>query len=46
MKNNKIDDITCFNCDCSFCIDNECAYGGLFYERPCYEDKGYFEDEE
>lgn len=36
----------CLNYECSFCENDKCSYEGLPYEKPCYEDKGYFEDDE
>lgn len=38
--------LSCLNYECSFCEKDSCTYGGLMYERPCYEDSGYFEDNE
>lgn len=37
---------SCLNYECSFSEDGNCTYGGEMYERPCYTDNGYFEDDE
>ena len=41
-----MDELRCLDYECSFCENDKWTYGGLIYERPCYEDKGYFEDDE
>lgn len=38
-------ELICYDEECSFSENGICTYGGLIYERPCYEDKGYFEDQ-
>ena len=41
-------DLRCLNKECSFCENDMCTYcdEALPYERPCYIDTGYFENDE